>query len=249
MQQEDVWTHIPSKSKRHRKPALISTTNLPLKDLTLSKLSAEFHTKLKTWQHSSCRQTALRLLSRIRPEKGWNLHKAICLGSGSLSRENWECRRRSVWQFVVFYDLARHLLGTEHDCTLYAQEPAFTELDGKFLATLGISVLESQVGIVGMGAAGSELGGETFLFEPFVDMDSGMLEAMLKGGVGLYMGSSIGGILERREGSEVGRLSKEFCRGREMLKFPMFEIEPNVLDGMRIYWREESDEDDDEGAV
>lgn len=126
---------------------------------------------------------------------------------------------------------------------MFAQEPGFTELDKEFLSSLDIRVLESKIGDGGMGAAGDELGKGTFLFEPFVDMNVGMLESMLREDVGLYMGSSVSGILSRREVSEVGVLARKFCEGREMRKFPVFEVEPNVLEGVAIWWREEEEDE------
>lgn len=128
---------------------------------------------------------------------------------------------------------------------MYAQEPTFTDLDREFFSTLGITVLPSQFGDKGLGLAGKELGKGTFLFEPFVDMNEGMLRSMLEEDVGLYIGSSIQGILGRRGGSELGELAKRFGEGREMRKFPGFEVEPNVLEGMGIWWREEGEDDDD----
>lgn len=131
---------------------------------------------------------------------------------------------------------------------MYAQEPAFTELDKEFLASLQIQMLDVSLGDgnAGLGPAKDVLGSETFLFEPFIDMNAVMLSEMLQAGVGLYVGSSIRGILQRRSGSEVVRLAKEFHDGHEMLKFPSFEDDPNVLDGIAIYWKEEKDEDEDE---
>lgn len=154
-----------------------------------------------------------------------------------------ECRRRSFWQFVVFYDLVGAL--DSSGMTLYAQEPAFTELDREFLEGLGVRVLDMKPGDIGLGAAKGHLGPGTFLFEPFIDMNAVMLSEMLQAGVGLYVGSSIRGILGRQGVSEVKRLAAEFHERHEMSRFPTFEVDPNVLDGIGIYWEEERDEDED----
>jgi hypothetical protein len=245
MQQEEPWIHVPSKTnRRSRKPAVsLQATNAPARDLTFEKLTAEFKSKLKTWQQSDCRKTALQVLKRIQPEEGWQVRKAICIGSGSLSRENMECRRRSFWQFVVFYDLVG-ALGSS-GMTLYAQEPAFTELDREFLEDLGVRTLDVKPGDFGLGAAKGHLGPGTFLFEPFIDMNAAMLSELLQASVGLYVGSSIRGILGRQGVSEVKNLAAQFHERHEMMKFPTFEVDPNVLDGIGIYWEEERDEDED----
>lgn len=129
---------------------------------------------------------------------------------------------------------------------MYAQEPAFTPLDQEFLDSLGVKTLDVIPGDKGLGATSQHLGENTFVFEPFIDMNAGMLEDLLGEGVGLYIGSSIRGILERRGQSQVQTLAKEFHDGHQMLKFPAFEIDPNVMDGMGIYWKEEGYEDEDE---
>lgn len=147
---------------------------------------------------------------------------------------------------VVFYDLARWLLRAEEELAIHAQEPCFTDLDRGFLSSLGIEALdvEQGAGSAGLGAARQHFGEGTFVFEPFVDMNALMLREMLEAEVGLYIGSSIGGILERRGVSELGKLATTFSEGKEMLKFPLFEVDPNVMNGIGIYWKQEGDEEE-----
>ncbi|SMR49098.1 unnamed protein product [Zymoseptoria tritici ST99CH_1E4] len=246
--ENEDWTHVPAKGKRKTKStALLNPTNPPARDLTLEKLNLEFQTKTKAYRQTTCRRTVTQILNRIRPDSGWKLDKALCLGVGSLSRENLECRRRSMWQLVVFYDLVEQLRGEGLVLEVFAQEPGFTELDGEFLNILGVKVLETRLGdgTAGLGPAKEQLGGETLVFEPFIDMNAVMLEELVSAGVGLYVGSSIGGILGRRGDSEASRLVEKFRAGRQMLRFPTFDIDPNVIDGIQVYWTEEKDDQDD----
>jgi hypothetical protein len=243
-----AWTHVPAKGKRKtRSSALLHPTNPPARDLTLEKMSLEFQAKLKAYRQTNCRRTVTQILSRTRPESGWALRTAICLGVGSLSRENIECRRRSMWQFVVFHDLLEQLRESGLVLEIFAQEPSFTELDQDFLRALGVEVLASSLGdgTTGLGSAKEKLGDTTLVYEPFVDMNAAMLEDIANGGVGLYIGSSIGGIMGRGGESKAKTLAANFRKERGMLRFPTFDIDPNVFDGIQIYWIEENDDDHD----
>ncbi|SMQ49270.1 unnamed protein product [Zymoseptoria tritici ST99CH_3D7] len=246
--ENEDWTHIPAKGKRKTKfTALLNPTNPPARDLTLEKLNLEFQTKTKAYRQTTCRRTVTQILNRIRPDSGWKLDKALCLGIGSLSRENLECRKRSMWQFVVFCDLVEQMRGEGVELEVLAQEPGFTELDVEFLDVLGVKVLETRLGdgTMGLGPAKEQLGEGTLVYEPFIDMNAVMLEEMVSAGVGLYVGSSIGGILGRRGENEASRLVEKFRAGREMLRFPTFDVDPNVFDGIQVYWTEEKDDQDD----
>ncbi|EME83856.1 uncharacterized protein MYCFIDRAFT_207085 [Pseudocercospora fijiensis CIRAD86] len=253
---DDEWTYVAkSKKSQARKPA--NSHNPPARDLTIDSLTTEFAAKSKTWMQSSCRKALSTLLGRVRPDTGWNIRRAVCLGCGSLSRDNVECRRRSVWQMVVFMGIVKELGITE----MYAQEPAFTELDEKFLGTLDVKVLGMTTGDAALGPAKEILEPEALLFEPFVDMNAGMVQELLQTDVALYIGSSMKGLIERGARAEAtaasrkilasdieaGILAKRFCDGRGVYRFPNFEVDPNIFDGMGIYWKEEKDSDDDEG--
>ena len=43
--------------------------------------------------------------------------------------------------------------------------------------------------------------------------------------------------------TQAGQLAKRFAQDRGMYKFPTFEADPNIMDGMEIFWKEESDEE------
>jgi hypothetical protein len=250
----DTWTHVPRSKKRNRAPpAPAPGLPPPSRLLSIESITTEFSAKTKTWRQSACRKAWLQLFDRIRPDPGWPLHTAVCLGGGSLARDNVECRRRSMWQTVAFVDLARQLGG---DLQLYVLDPAYTELDARFFASLRVAVLEpppspplspgeGRAGELG-AAARRVLGPEAMLFEPFVDMSAAMLAAILECGVGVYVGSSIDGLRQRGVGDDGGELARRFCVGRRMCKVPSFEIDPNVFEGMAVYFKDDDDEEDDD---
>ncbi|EME45703.1 hypothetical protein DOTSEDRAFT_171280 [Dothistroma septosporum NZE10] len=248
---QDGWTQVPRKSKpgvnfsRHLPqslPAIVSNidrTNPPSRAITSEHMIADYRRKLNTWRQDQSRQATLRILDRVRPDSGWNVSTAVCLASGSFSRDNLEGRRRSMWQMVVFVDLSRHL---REDLKMVAQDPAYTAMDRLFLQSLGIEVLDVNLDKQnGLGAAREYMGNETFVFEPFLDMDAVMMRQVLDADLALYVGSSIRGLMGRT--NEVGELAMKYHEVHRMYNFPEFEVDPNVLGGMGIHWREEQEED------
>lgn len=144
-----------------------------------------------------------------------------------------------MWQIVVFIDLAKHFV---EGVKVVAQEPAYTDLDRVFLQTLHIEALEVDFEKgSGLGQAGKHLGKEAFVFEPFLDMDAVMMKEIVEADVALYVGSSIRGLMSRT--NEVGALAKKFSESHRMYNFPEFEVDPNVLGGMGIYWKEEQEDE------
>ena len=195
---DDGWTHISnhkSKSKSHR-PVLLPNSLPPIsRDTTLSKIQTHFRATTKKWQSSSCRAQVLRILSQQQPDAGWHLTTALCLATGSYSRDNAQLTQRSMQQFVVFHDLAVHLHSIQDDDVLamYAQEPAYTPLDAEFLRALDVGVLEttSRDATGGLGAVAQHLGGGSFVFEPFMDMTPQGMRELCASDAALYIGSSL----------------------------------------------------------
>lgn len=171
-----------------------------------------------------------------------------------------------MWQTVVFLDVVRHMLDSceggdgeegnggklesedddddDDDTTtssgIWASDPAYTELDVAFFQTKGVEVLPFEKSETGLGKkTTSRLRDSTLLYEPFVDMNASMLRDIIQNEIDIYIGSSVGGLQERQ--GEVGELARQFCVGRTMRKFPTFECDPNVFDGMGIYWKENVD--------
>lgn len=233
----------------HNKTAAAKSRNPPSRSMTLAKIQSDFNTKMKAWQVSDCRKTALSTLDRIAPDGGWNIDKAICLGIGSFGRDNEECRKRSMWQFVIFVDLVRHLQRVgKKDVEMLGQEPMWVEVDGHFLKTLRLKTLAVEVPTegsseanTGLGPAAEHLGPSTFVYEPFMDMNEAMAREIVDADVALYVGSSMRGLLSKW--GAVGELAKQFDEQHLKYQFPRFEDDPNVMEGMGIYWKEEADDD------
>lgn len=190
--EEDGWTHVGR--KKGAAPKFLSANPQPAKDMTLEKLIADFEAKMKIWQRSSsCRQVQ-RMLARERPDEGWSFNKAVCLASGSFSRDNWECTKRTMVQFVAFIHTVRYLQ-TESSISIqtFAQDPSYTDLDKAFLSHLKIIVLEVSWDDVFMKQdlypATEHFAPETLIFELFMDMGPGHMRALSDSGSQLHVGS------------------------------------------------------------
>lgn len=234
----------------------------------MESLQRDFDAKTKQWQKTTCRKQLLKQIDWAvdAREKKMMFRRYICIGTGSLSRDNVECQRRSMWQTVVFLDVVRYMLDSceggdgeegnggklesedddDDDNTttttsgIWASDPAYTELDVAFFQTKGVEVLPFEKSETGLGKkTTSRLPDSTLLYEPFVDMNASMLRDIIQNEIEIYIGSSVGGLQERQ--GEVGELARQFCVGRTMRKFPTFECDPNVFDGMGIYWKENVD--------
>jgi hypothetical protein len=128
--------------------------------------------------------------------------------------------------------------------TLYAQEPAFTDLDVQFLDTLDILTVSSGIE--------TRITRESFVFAPFVDWYI-LLPVFLKDkDPELYIGNDIlsdyavyanteekRGVLDKSN-----KIGAGFAKGRERRSVPEFEEHGQALEGLKIYWREEADEDE-----
>ncbi|CAK1365187.1 hypothetical protein CB0940_08799 [Cercospora beticola] len=250
------WTSVPSRKGKKSRPSQAQPVshghaNGPppvSRDLTMSDIKRDFDTKRKQWKKTECRKQLLKLVDWVLDARGpGRMEKFVCLGSGSLSRDNVECRRRSLWQVVVFWDLVEYVRGqqekgedVEGGDGVWVSDPAYTELDREYFKTLGIKVVDVDRNAKGLGEVREYLGEGTLLFEPFVDMNADMMRDLVERDVGIYVGSSAGGLQKR--GGELGELAKKFGSNRTMRRFPVFEVDPNVFDGMELYWKEESED-------
>ncbi|KAI5362274.1 Putative SRR1-like domain-containing protein [Septoria linicola] len=252
---DDGWTSVP-RGKKSRKPQPLTGAPAPSRNLTVEDITRDFDAKTKQWRLTACRKQLIKQVDWAvgAREDALTIERYVCIGSGSLSRDNVECRRRSMWQIVVFLDLATYLVdrnrlshsqrsGSDEDGAgashcIWASDPAYTELDTAFLLTKGVEVVPIGRTDMGFGGMRQHLREGTLLYEPFVDMNAHMVKDMVDAEVALYIGSSIGGLKERQ--SDVGELAKTFCIGKSVRTFPSFDVDPNIFDGMTIYWKEES---------
>ncbi|TKA25307.1 hypothetical protein B0A50_06211 [Salinomyces thailandicus] len=252
---------------RGRPQTFLHGLNPPLREYTAEKLGEEIQKKMKAWQRSSCRRELLQILDKQRPEQGWQISQAVCLATGSFSRENWQSRQRSVTQYAAFVDITQHLRsGHEAEIRCYAQEPQFTSVDKEYLRRTDVIVLEQDSATgspPGLGPASQHLGLGTFVFEPFMDLDDKAMREMFSADLSLYIGSSVRRWMGRasRNGSTNVSVQQSselehavdfqphpaaaFVRARASYHFPVFEEEPNIFEGLAIYWKEP---EDDEGG-
>ncbi|KAK3677017.1 hypothetical protein LTR78_003222 [Recurvomyces mirabilis] len=190
----DGWCKIGR--GKGRTPAYRRGLNPPLMDLTLDQLRADFATKSKAWRQSSCRKETLAIIDKQVPEGGWAITEAICLATGSFSRDNWASRQRSVTQFAAFVDIVQHLQDQQqHQVIILAQDPVYTALDIDFLRDKSIRTLfaekrtkDDPVG-GSIGEADDHMSSSCFVFEPCMDMTSHGALTLLSPEPALYIGS------------------------------------------------------------
>ncbi|KAK3112140.1 hypothetical protein LTR53_011883 [Teratosphaeriaceae sp. CCFEE 6253] len=256
---DDGWTKISRGKGKEQPPLYIHGLDPPAKHLTLQHVRANLDAKTKIWQRSTCRKATLAILDKQEPDQGWQLTKAVCLGSNSFSRDNWQARQRSVTQLAAFLDIIRHLQAKQRSpIALYAQEPQYTPLDSELLESLDVHVLDAiPKGSTdqSLGEAAHHISGSTFVFEAFMDLNTQALEILLNGDPPLYIGSS----MEKWTKHESRMAARPGAHLRSVVGKPdhslrkcgpaeiaaQFEEDPNVLEGLSIYWKEPVDDDGD----
>jgi hypothetical protein len=234
------------------------------KDLTLERLRADFSTKMKLWQASTCRKDTRDILRRQQPDEGWQLENAVCLATNSFSRDNWQARHRSMLQFAAFYDMADSLGRLQgRPLKLVAQEPNYTPLDVDFLADLDVQILaagKASCSNGGLGEAEDHIHPSSFVFEAFLDLDANTVQRLLAGEPRLYIGSSLARLSAKPLSATTGqfrrvqaalkeqqpRPQEVFARSRASYRLPRFDEDPNVFEGLSIYWQNPSEENDQE---
>lgn len=251
-QLEDGWTRIGGGKGQ----PVVEVFGLagPAKDATLQKLLADFERKMKIWQRSSSRKTIFSMLQRERPDEGWNFSKAVCLASGSFSRDNFENSKRAMTQFVSVIDIVQHV---SEDCLnpvqMFAQDPIYTSLDKEFLSRLHVELLDTSSGEgprkKDFGPAQDHLGPQTMLFEFFMDANLEKVRAIFEAGLDFYLGSSwqtwtsnyrTGIPICDRHVDNI----EEHVKRRRGLHFPYFEEDPLVFEGLMFHLKEADDEDE-----
>ncbi|KAK1069871.1 hypothetical protein LTR12_008755 [Friedmanniomyces endolithicus] len=264
---EGGWTRV-GRSKRSP-PKHLHGLDPPIKGLTLERLRTDFDIKSKVWRHSTCRRETLAILDKQQPDAGWKLQEAVCLATNSFSRDNWQARQRSMMQWVAFFDLTQNLQNKQDDpIAVFAQEPNYTALDKQFLQSLDVRVLDvdhSPDCVAGLGEAKQHVRASSFVFEAFMDLGIEAVGDLFEGDPALYIGSSVErwretpqrsgvassttrsragigtGVDGNGEGAEggVARSVAGFMGPRKSYRMPRFEEDPNIFDGLLIYWKED----------
>ncbi|KAK5110600.1 hypothetical protein LTR85_000977 [Meristemomyces frigidus] len=277
-QVEDGWTRV-GKGKG-KPPVYIHGLNPPMHDMSVEKIRADFDNKMKRWRASSCRKEIHRILDRQRPDEGWQIGNAVCLATGSFSRDNWQSRQRSMMQFAAFFDIVRHLQSAQTAIIkCYAQEPEYTPLDRDFLAAISVTTLDYELASESssLGAAVQHLNPTSFVFEPFMDLGVESMRELFGADARLYIGSSMQAWVDEANKTDLqiradlmkafirkdhkisgdwdisaedimqvrtqAKQAADFVRSRRSYRFPRFEDDPNVFEGLSICWKEPQDED------
>jgi hypothetical protein len=253
------WTFVPRKKKGNRAPPpttkFSNTPPTSIKDATLESIAAEFGAKGRLWKRSAARAQLHRMLSLMRPEGGWQLDTAVCLGTGSFNRDNFECRKRTMAQFAMFVDTLEYLQEQqkERKIRVVVQEGYYNDLDKKFLENLGmeVPVYEAHVyPILDCGPATELFGERTFVCELFIEHTQGTIRALTQRGNGLLVSTSR---MMCTRGYQPGETFKEGDHRRLLgkidgmyraMRFPYFEEDPNVFEGLDVLAPEVQEEDD-----
>lgn len=254
---DDEWTFVPSKKQgksKAPKPSTILHTPGHIKDATIDSVAKEFAAKGKIWKRSEARQQLHRMLRLLKPDAGWQLDTAVCLGTGSFNRDNFECRKRTMEQFAMFVDTLEYLQELQEErITVCVQEGYYNELDRKFLETMGMDVPDYEphiFPILDCGPATKLFGPRTFVCELFIEHSEGTVRTLTQSQVPLLMSTSRR-MCSRgykpgesfKEGDHL-RLSNYINKSYRAMRFPHFEEDPNVFEGLDILAPELEEEDD-----
>ena len=204
---DDGWTHVGR--KKGARPTFTQPVNPADNELTIEKITREFNRNMATWRRSSCRQEGLEMINKHEPDEGWQIEKAVCLGSGSFSRDNVECRKRTMLQFALFMDVVQHLrksASAHIEC--FVQDPKYTALDYEFLYSLGVTALECSFIDIhrSSGPAKHHLGPKSVVFDLFMDMEPWQMRDLFTCNLKLYIGSSMQGRVVGGNGMTNGQI-------------------------------------------
>ncbi len=202
----------------------------------------------KLWKASSCRTELLQILDKKRPDEGWQIREAVFLASGSFSRDNAECQKRSMLQFVAFMDTVKHVQATSKDhILLFAEELIYTPVDISFLQSFKVAVSTTADLVDQPSADGplrSCLGPDTMIFELYMDMNLPAMSQLLYSNSKLMVASPLDKRLSTALSHNIPTLLATFndCRGSYYL--PRFQEDPSVFEGLKVYWKEPMDDDE-----
>ena len=252
---DDDWTFVPRKKQgRASNSKFTKTSPDHIKDATLDSIAKEFGAKSRIWKRSEARKQLHRMLSLIKPEAGWQLETAVCLGTGSFNRDNFECRKRTMEQFAMFVDTLEYLQELqENKISVCVQEGYYNDLDKRFLETFGMKAPDYEPHvyfILDCGPATKLFGPHTFVCELFIEHTEGTIRSLTQTGVPLLMSTSR---MMCTRGYQPGEAFKDGDHTRllsaidktyKTLRFPYFEEDPNVFEGLDILAPEPHEDDD-----
>jgi hypothetical protein len=195
------------------------------------------------------------MLRLLQPDAGYQLETAAVLGTGSFNRDNFECRKRTMAQFAMFIDTMEFLqsLQPERRIEVWAQEGYYNQLDKEFLESLGVrmSEYETRTGdVVDCGPVTAKFGPRTFVCELFIEHGEGTVRGLTQSGCLLLVSTSR--MMCKREWQSGRRFGKEdyarllgaMDKAYRTMRFPHFEEDPNVFEGLDVLVTKIEDEDD-----
>lgn len=189
--QDDGWIRVTSKKGAPQR--FVSGVPRPDKEATLDTLTALLQKKTDLWRRSTCRKEVHKALERHRPDDGWTFDKALCLATGSFSREQGELINRTMFQLAVFLDTVNHLSGVSSiSIPMYAQDPKYTDLDREFLTTLHVETSQMNLADIefGLTQVKEHMGPNTLLFEFYMDMGWDSIRDIIEADTLLYIGTA-----------------------------------------------------------
>ena len=221
------------------------------RETTVDSIRAGFDQSTALWKGSPSRRALVELLGGNLFSSDFGIRKAVCLATGSFSRDNLQNRRRSMLQFAVFIDILRHLERlAKVKIDVLAQDPMYTIVDVDFLSTLKVQVIgphssDSKPLPCDLQEVKPHLGQTTFVYEPYMNTSLDDMELLCSGDVGLYIGSSWRKETFMTDASGVrvfhtrlSTLVRSFHADRRAQQFPLFSAFPGAFDGLVIYWKE-----------
>lgn len=251
---DDDWTFVPRKKQGKAPKTRLVNAPTHIKDATLESIGKEFGMKSRIWKRSEARQQLHRMLGLMKPDAGWQLDTAVCLGTGSFNRDNFECRKRTMEQFAMFVDTLEYLQEQqEQKITVCVQEGYYNELDKQFLGNLGMKAPDYEphvVPILDCGPATKLFGPHTFVCELFIEHTEGTIRWLTQSKVPLLMSTSR---MMCTRGYQPGETFKKgehalllssIDKTYRTMRFPHFEEDPNVFEGLDILAPEPEEEDD-----
>ena len=247
--EDSGWTIVPRGNRRT--PSTAYKAPGSDRSLTLDHLQASYNQRMDTWRSSTCRLQVRKILDQKQPEGGWQIKKAICFASGSFCRDNFECQKRSMIQFATFMDIVDYLQSlSDEKVDVVARELVYTPLDVEFLSSLHVNTgttTNNDTSKEGLPDAADCDEKNVFVFEPFMDKSLAAVQELMAPNATLFIGpglpinpthvTSMGELNERRA------LYHGFEAEYSFYRFPRFEEDPNVFEGLRICWKDESEND------
>lgn len=252
---DDEWTFVPRKKQGKVPKTTVFRQGAPrsIKDATVESIAKEFGAKSRIWKRSEARKQLHRMLALMKPDAGWQLDTAVCLGTGSFNRDNFECRKRTMEQFAMFVDTLEYLQEQqETKVTVFVQEGYYNDLDKRFLETMDMEVPDYEpqfFPLLDCGPATKLFGPRTFVCELFIEHTEGTISSLTESGVPLLMSTSrkmctrgyqIG---ESFKEADLPRLLSSIDKTYKTLRFPHFEEDPNVFDGLDIFALTQEEDD------